>query len=215
MNQNQTNQNNNQSTNQSSKPKYIIIDTEATGLFFAKNGLIQVGSMILDKNLNVIDQYCQDIQPPQNKEINQEALDVNGFDRQRIAGGISYREFCEQFLVFVKKYFGDYKPIVVAQFWAFDYAFLNQVFFEVGLEEEFGQLLGNDFVDTKSLVNFANLRADINNQPLPFPITSLSKKGGLKDILGLNSDNYQSHDALGDCLATRDVLLKLARIITL
>ena len=206
MNQNQTNQNNNQSP----KPKYIIIDTEATGLFFAKNGLIQVGSMILDKNLNVIDQYCQDIQPPQNKEINQEALDVNGFDRERIRGGISYREFCEQFLGFVKKYFGDYKPIVVAQFWAFDYAFLNQVFFEVGLEKEFGQLLGNDFVDTKSLVNFANLRADINNQSLPFPITSLSKKGGLKDILELNPDNYQSHDALGDCLATRDVLLKLA-----
>ena len=210
MNQNQINQNNNQSTNQSLKPKYIIIDTEATGLFFAKNGLIQVGSMILDKNLNIIDQYCQDIQPPQNKEINQEALDVNGFDLERIKKGISYQDFGNQFLEFMKKYFGDYKPIVVAQFWSFDYAFLNQVFYEVGLEEELSQLLGNDFVDTKSLVNFANLQADINNQPLPFPITSLSKRGGLKDILGLNSDNYQSHDALGDCLATRDVLLKLA-----
>ena len=57
------------------------------------------------------------------------------------------------------------------------------------------------------MVMTANVKAELKGEEIPFPVTSLSKKGGLKDKFGLQE--YQAHDALGDVLATRDVLIKL------
>ena len=64
--------------------------------------------------------------------------------------------------------------------------------------------LGNNFIDTKSLTNYFNLKAIISNQPVPFPVTSLSKEGGLADTLGIGG--FEAHTALGDCQATLEVL---------
>ena len=68
-------------------------------------------------------------------------------------------------------------------------------------------LKGNDIIDTKALANSINARALLKGRPAPFPVTSLSKPGGLKELFGITA--YQAHSALGDVLATREVLIKL------
>jgi DNA polymerase III epsilon subunit-like protein len=74
---------------------------------------------------------------------------------------------------------------------------------------ELCDLLGNDIIDTKCIVNTLNLMAHLKGESLPFPITSLSKPGGLKDILGIDESMFVAHDALGDCEATLEVLKRL------
>lgn len=193
--------------------KYLIIDTETTGLFFGKNGLIQVAAVVLDSELNEMDRYCQDVCPPDGFDISDEAMELTGFTLQRIQNGMLYEDFCISFLRFLDKHFNnisnDKKPIAVAQFYCFDWAFLNQVFTQCNLHQELNSRLGNDFIDTKALVNTLNLKAELGSLEVPFPITSLSKPGGLKDKLNIAQDTFTAHDALGDCLATKAVLQKL------
>ena len=189
--------------------KYLLIDTETTGLLLTQNGLIQAAGLILDDELNEIHRFCIDICPDKPFEINDFSLKMTGFTFERIYAGISYQEFCDYFLDLIKEYFPLEKPTLIAQFLPFDYGFLHNVFGKRNMELNLCDVLGNDFIDTKCLVNTLNLRAKLANQKLPFPITSLSKPGGLKDILGIKESQFVAHDALGDCEATLEVLKRL------
>ena len=192
--------------------KYLVIDTETTGLNTDRCGLIQVGAIVLDCQLNQLESYTQDINPGSNIEISAEALEINGFTMSRIQKGINYDDFCKEFLEFLHKHFAEDKAILVGQFLPFDYSFLWKVFSQVGLNLELARYIGNDFIDTKSIVNTMNLQAELKKTPKPFPITSLSKIGGLKDTLNINQNEFTAHDALGDCLATREVLVRLLKL---
>lgn len=189
--------------------KYLLIDTETTGLLFTQNGLIQAAGLILDNNLNEIHRFCIDICPDKPYEINDESMKITGFTVERINAGISYQEFCDYFLDMIKEYFYQSKPTLIAQFLPFDYGFLHNVFGKRNMESQLCEVLGNDFLDTKCIVNALNLRAKFRGQELPFPITSLSKPGGLKDKLQIDQSKFKAHDALGDCEATLEVLKKL------
>lgn len=192
--------------------KYLVIDTETTGLNTSKCGLIQVGAIVLDNQLKPVESFIQDVNPGVDIEVDPEALEVNGFSLDRIQKGITYEIFCKDFLTFLHKYFGYNKAILVGQFLPFDYSFLWKVFDQCNLNSELVRYIGNDFIDTKSIVNTMNLQAQLKGIPKPFPITSLSKVGGLKDTLGINQDDFTAHDALGDCLATREVLIRLLKL---
>lgn len=189
--------------------KYLILDAEMTGLNPHKHGLIQVAMASLDKDLKILETYVTDICPPEGFEVNAEALKINGFDMERINKGISYEFFCQNTMDFISRNFETKKPITIAQFYPADYGFLQMAFDKSGLQEEFNSFFDNDFIDTKALVNTLNLVAESKKLLVPFEITSLSKPGGLKEKLGINA--YPAHDALGDILATRDVLLKLLK----
>jgi DNA polymerase III epsilon subunit-like protein len=190
--------------------KYLIIDTEATGLSAWKNGLIQLAWVILDSNLDIMGQKVIDIKPPAGYEISEEALKINGFTIERIEQGISYNEACEIFTASMKSNFSKVKPICVGQFLPFDYKMLEMMYSKVDRYGEFDSILGNEFIDTKALVLTLNLRAALQNKETPFLVTSLSKPGGLKDKFGLEFD---SHNALGDCLGTRLVLIEILKYL--
>ena len=190
---------------------YLIIDTETTGLHPAKHGLIELAAAALDQKLDVIETFQADVCPPAGCEIDPEAMQVNGFTRERINRGISYAVVCERFREFIMKHFSA-EPVVIGQFYPFDYAFLDQVFSASGYGDGFAAVVkGNDFIDTKALANSLNLRALLKGQPKPFASTSLSRPGGLKDRFG--AMGHQAHTALGDVLATREVLIKLLEIL--
>jgi DNA polymerase III epsilon subunit-like protein len=197
-------------------PSYIVIDTEATGLYLNKCGLIQLACLVLDSNFDEVDRFCVDVKPNEGYQIFEEALAINGFTQDRIDNGISYKEMCEKFLEFLKKHFENEgvinQPMVIAQFWPFDYAFLQGVFGSCDMHIELSKYITNNFVDTKAVVNYLNIKAKFQGLPLPFPITSLSKPGGLKETLKLDDQSLVSHDALGDCLATALVLKKLIEL---
>jgi DNA polymerase III epsilon subunit-like protein len=192
---------------------YLIIDTETTGLHPAKHGLIELAAAALDEKLAVIETFQADVCPPENCEIDPEALQVNGFTRERIRQGLSYPKVCERFKEFIDRNFSA-EPVAVGQFYPFDYAFLDHVFSASGYGDGFSAVVkGNDFIDTKALANSMNLRAQLRGQARPFASTSLSRPGGLKDRFGITG--HQAHAALGDVLATREVLIKLLELLYL
>jgi DNA polymerase III epsilon subunit-like protein len=191
--------------------KYLILDTETTGTNFLKHGLIQIAALALDKKLEVCDQFVTDICPPTEVEITQESLDITGFTLDRIKKGKSYLEAASLFNQFILDNFIQ-KPIVIAQFYPFDYAFSQVLFDHTGLDKD---ILDRNFIDTKTLANIINLKSNIIAGKDFFEITSLSKPGGLKDKLKIKSDKFKAHDALYDCLATREVLLKMISLLDL
>lgn len=189
--------------------KYLVIDTETTGLQVHTNGLIQLAALALDESLEIVAQFTQVVCPPQGFVVDTEALEINGFTLERIQAGCSYKDVVEKFSAFLSKHFKE-MPVAIGQFYPFDYSFLNSLFFQTAPGVNFNkELFGNDFIDTKALANSLNLKAVLGRKNPPFPITSLSKTGGLKDVLGIEPNKFQAHDALGDCLATREVLIQL------
>lgn len=195
------------------KGKYLVIDTETTGLHAQRHGLIQVGAIILDKNLETLATFSQDVCPPIGTyEISDEATAVHGFSQERIDQGVEYPILCKKFLEFIRDNF-DTQPIAVGHFYPFDYAFMDYVFSLERYSEIMNKdVLTNQFIDTKSLALALNLKAELEKKPIPFPVTSLSKPGGLKDTLQVAQDT-KAHDALEDAIATAEVLKKLIRFL--
>jgi DNA polymerase III epsilon subunit-like protein len=189
--------------------KYLILDTETTGTDFLKHGLIQLAAVALTEKLEISNQFLTDICPPSKVEITQESLDITGFTPQRIQNGKSYTQTATEFTNFVQENFVQ-KPIVIAQFYPFDYAFSQVLLTSTGFDKD---LLDRNFIDTKTLANIINLKSELISGKPFFETTSLSKEGGLKDKLNIPADKFQAHDALGDCLATREVLLKMISLV--
>lgn len=190
---------------------YLIIDTETTGLHPARHGLIELAAAALDEKLAVLETFQADVCPPEGYELDPEAMQVNGFTPERIKQGMSYAAVCVRFREFIMKHFSA-EPVTIGQFYPFDYAFLDHVFSASGYGDGLSAVVtGNDFIDTKALASSMNLRALLRGQPRPFASTSLSRPGGLKDRFGITG--HQAHSALGDVLATREVLIKLLEIL--
>lgn len=176
-----------------------------TGLNPFEHGVIEVAMMVMDEKFDIIGDFSMDLCPPKSVVIDDEALSYNGFTRERIAIGKSYEEFCDFFHDFFEKYFGENEPIIIGQYVTADLSFLASVFHLAGRRDLYMKL-GNDIIDTKSIANERNALARYQQLSLPHASTSLSKPGGLSDVLGVT--DYVAHTAYGDIIATRAVLLK-------
>lgn len=192
--------------NQTKKWTYLIVDLEMTGLNPFIHGVLEVGAMVLDEKLEIIDEFFMDLCPPDNIVIDPEALEYNGFTLDRIAAWKSYEEFIDFFEVFIESYFPwESKPIMIGQYVTADIAFLSSIFHYTNRHTFFNKL-GNDIIDTKSMANQRNALARLKWLPLPFASTSLSKPGWLSERLGITG--YEAHTARGDILATLAVFKK-------
>ncbi len=190
---------------------YLVIDTEATGLIPGKHGLIQLACAALDQKFQILDDFCVDVYPPESVVVEQEALEINGFTLDRIRKGMSYVQVARQLFDFLEKNFAS-EPVMIGQFYPFDYAILVELCKQTGeIGKKLHQKIGNNFIDTKVLVNIINLKCTESGKDPIFPVVSLSKPGGVKEVLKI--ENYQSHDAMGDVLATREVLIKLIEML--
>ena len=195
------------------KAKYLVIDTETSGIHAYENGLIQLAALALDNQLEVLEEFNEYVKPPEGVVFSEESSLIHGISQESIDKGLSYREVCQSFVNFVRENFEN-KPILIGQFFPFDYAFLDAVFGKVAPEFSlFQSVLSRNFIDTKSLANVFNLKAEMVGRATVFSETSLSKPGGLKDSLSLNQSDYQSHNALDDCHATKDALLKMIDLL--
>ena len=214
------------------QPKYLVLDIETSGLSpYQGHGLLQVAGLALDNKMQVIGQYNEYIKPPYNTIFDPIADRIHKIPRETTENGLSYQEFCEHFIAWVDEIFREsksgIKPIMIGQFFTFDYNFLayvvdttlgqNELIFDsiTGQYGLFQKVLSRDCIDTKTLVNIINTKAELEGLDPVFPITSLSKQGGLKDVLGIDKTQIIAHDALDDCLATREVLVRLLEIIKL
>jgi DNA polymerase III epsilon subunit-like protein len=188
---------------------YAVADLETTGLLPGYHGIVQVCIVVLDKDFEVIDTFETDINPPDNYVVDPEALKFNGMTMEQIKLGISYPEAASQILSFLGKHF-DESPTWIGQFFPFDFAGLLDMMIKTNNNEGFLKFFSNKFLDTKVIAGFLNLRAQKKQKPLPFPTSlSLSNKGGLKDTLEISQIDFPAHTALGDVMATKEVLKKL------
>jgi DNA polymerase III epsilon subunit-like protein len=207
------------------QPQYLILDIETSGLNPVKHGLLQVAALALDTNLDIIGQYNEYIKPPDSVIFDSIADSIHRIPREVTNQGLSYSEFSEHFIDWVTSVFGSTKPTMIGQFFVFDYNFLayvidntlgdNPMIKETDKDNYglFQAVLSRNFIDTKSMVTMINTKCQLEGRESYFPITSLSAAGGLKDKLGIDISNLQAHDALDDCRATREVLIKLLELI--
>jgi DNA polymerase III epsilon subunit-like protein len=192
------------------KAKYLVVDTETSGVKAWENSIIQLSALALDSELDILSTFNMYVKPIDGSVWDEEAALIHNISLEKLEkDGVSYKELGKEFLKFVNENF-DEKPILIGQFLPFDYSFLDKLFDstfpDAGL---FQNILSRNFIDTKSLANYINLKADIEGKSSVFLETSLSKAGGLLDSLGLDRAKYNAHDALSDCYATRDVLEKI------
>jgi DNA polymerase III epsilon subunit-like protein len=193
-----------------SLPTYIVLDTETTGLLPQVHGIIEIAASVLDENLEVLETIQYYVNPPLGRIIEQYALDINHISTETIEQGISYEKACETFTAFVRKHFTE-TPTFIGQFYPFDFAMMVDMYVTCSRNEDCMWIFKNKFLDTKVIANYLNIKAQKESKPLPFPITtSLSNTGGLKDTLGVSG--HEAHTALGDVLATGEVLQKLLEI---
>ena len=190
-----------------SKPKYIIIDTETSGLWPHHHGLIEFAGAVVSEDLQLLDTLSFDVRPPEDVEIDPVSLKINKFTRERIAAGVDYEAACTQITQFVETHFLTTTPVFVGQFYPFDYAFLVSMYTRTSRVEELSRFMSNKFIDTKSTAIMDNERAEYAGRSRVYPSTSLSSPGGLKDKLGITT--HEAHTALGDVLMTYEVLVKL------
>lgn len=206
------------------QPKFLILDIETSGLNPNVHGLLQVAALALDVNFNVIGQYNEFVNPG-DVIFDPIADRIHKIPREKTLEGFTYQEFSEHFVGWVKDLFGSIKPTMIGQFFVFDYNFLahvvdntlgESVLIKDPENNQYGLfqgVLSRNFIDTKSMVTMINAKCEFEGRKAYFPITSLSKSGGLKDRLGIDSSQMRSHDALDDCRATREVLLRLIELI--
>lgn len=188
---------------------YLVLDLEMTWLNPFEHGVIEVGAVVLNDTFDIIGEFFMDLCPPDNIIIDPKSLEYNWFTLDRIAVGKSYEEFCDYWDAFYNTYFSpERKPIIVGQFITADIAFLGSVFYNARRSSLY-EKLGNDIIDTKSIANQANAIARYNKMALPFRSTSLSKPGGIADMLHLTP--YSAHTAKWDIMATREALMKFLK----
>jgi DNA polymerase III epsilon subunit-like protein len=189
------------------KGVYIVLDLETTGLLAGFHGISEIAAVALDKQMNILETLNFDVCPPQTRAINDFALNYSHMTRERLAAGKNYETTCKEFSAFVDRHFDD-APTYIGQFFPFDFSYLVDMYVTCGLQDECLKIFRNKFLDTKVIANYLNLKAEKSGEPIPFPTTtSLSSAGGLKDVLGVTG--HLAHSAIGDVLATREVLLKL------
>jgi DNA polymerase III epsilon subunit-like protein len=188
---------------------YAVADLETTGLLPGYHGIVQVCIVVTNSSFEVLDTLNIDVNPPDSYIIDPEALKFNGIGIEQIKLGVTYPEAATQILNFLDTYF-DESPTWIGQFFPFDFAGLLDMMIKTGNNDGFLKFFSNKFLDTKVIAGFLNLKAQKANQPLPFPTTlSLSNSGGLKDTLSISQADFPAHTALGDVLATKEVLKKL------
>ena len=210
------------------KPKYLILDIETSGLNpYQGHGLLQVAALGMDEDFKIIGQYNEYIKPPEGTVYDPIADKIHKIPREVTDKGLTYLEFSEHFIDWVKTLFVEVKPVMIGQFFVFDYNFLAYVVDTTLGQNDlikdpeknqyglFQAILSRNFIDTKALVNIINAKCYLEAKPEFFPISSLSAPGGLKDKLGLVQQGYRAHDALDDCKATRDVLIKMLDLFEL
>ena len=171
--------------------RFVVFDTETTGIEFRKDKLLSIGALVVEDNrISVGDSFELFIQ--QNDIVGDEAVGVHGILKKGKKVKISEREAVEHFLNFC----GD--SVLVGHHVNFDIAMVN-----FHLEKNYGIKLHNYAIDTGTLeerVTFFEA-SYYSRVPLDLSLDALAKKH--------NIETADRHRALGDAYITGILFLKL------
>jgi DNA polymerase III subunit epsilon len=171
--------------------RFIIFDTETTGLNVEKDQILSIGALAIEGNQIAVAQSFE-LFIQQDNIVGNEAVDVHGILKKGKKIKIPEREAIEQFLVFCKD------SILIGHHVGFDVAMLNK-----HLQRNYGVKLHNRTLDTGFLARRVAFVDEnyIMQQTEEMSLDHLAKK--------YNIDTSDRHRALGDAYITGVLFLKL------
>jgi len=183
-----------------------VIDLETSGTDVAKHDILQICVLPLKPDLTPDSRlmpFYMEMSPIKSKsDVDPKAMRTNKLDWDYL-----YENALDPYKIaelFEEWWEGLGLPlnksiIPLAHNWPFEDKFLTEWLGPVSMNHYFYQ-----FRDSMALANSINDMADFNNEPYPFPKTSLKYL-----CSQLKVENLNPHDAMGDSIATAEVYKKL------
>lgn len=170
------------------KHNFAFIDIETTGLNLLTHEIIEIGCVLTDPNLEVIEEFELKIKPEHIEDADPVSLKVNKYEKERWEDGYSKEEAMKIFSKKVKD------CIMVGHNVAFDAGFLEHAFNKM----QISNTMHYHRLDTIS-VAWAKLHREPDLEH--FSLRELCLRFGIK--------NENAHTALSDARATFELYKKL------
>lgn len=181
--------------------KIFWFDTETSGLEPGRNGIIQLAYIVeIDgkiKEKKILNSNCN------GKELDQRALDVNGYTREQISEFPDHMEMYLDLIDTLSKYVNKFdradKFFIGGYNAGFDRRFLQQLWMENN-DKYFGSFFHYPMIDPSAILPVLQI-AGAAYPGSDYKLTSVA------EWLGIDLAN--AHDALADIEATRSVCIEL------
>jgi len=185
--------------------KVLWFDTETTGLDAEKNDIIQFAAMVeIDKI--IVDEFQIKMQPIDYENISPKALEVHGNTIEDLKSFIPAKDGYREIYLFLNKHIDRFnktdKFLSAGQNVRFDIDFLRANFIKNN-NNYFGAYFDYHFLDLQSVTALAVRNGLIN--PMSYKLVDVAF------CVGVSLEN--AHDAIADIKATREVFLKLEKMI--
>lgn len=171
------------------KQNLAFVDIETTGLSVFKHEIIEIGCVLVDSSLEIIEEFEIKIKPEHIKDADKLALKINHYKEKDWEGALTLAE--------AMRFFSDKTKdtIMIGHNIPFDAFFLDKAFFETGVEKK---LFHYYMFDTVSIA-FAKLQGEKDISK--FTLHELCEFFDIK--------NQEEHTALSDARATFELYKKL------
>ncbi len=191
--------------------KFLFIDTETTGFDPKKNALIQIG-IILEIDGKIIGKKSFNIKPWEGCEWSQDAIDKTGITPEIAAtyedSNVVFEKFNKLLGKYIDRYNKEDKAFFVAYNAGFDSDFIRNWFIRNAKTEKdaqygngFGCFFWTPYLDVMQLAIFRTLQ-----HRQEFPNFQL---GTVCQMLGVDFNEEEAHDALYDIIKTRELFYRL------
>ena len=188
--------------------RLLIIDTETGGVGFDsahRCAIIQLGAVVWerDKPEPGFDQGFHQIIMDPTGDLDEEALKVNGFTREKILEyGVGPVEALLRFEHFLGRHCGI-KPILCGHNIGYDVQYLARLYRIAGAPHRMDEVFNYRTLDTASIARFLILAGLV---PLQEPTSiSLFEHFGCKPV--------KAHDAFSDAVATHNLLTAMLNVV--
>ncbi len=162
---------------------YVFLDVETTGLDPRHHGIIEIGASIYHETGRKYGTF-RDTCNPGDVGVSERALEINGFTLERIEKSLPICTVLKAFFMFIEEYNDD--MIFVMHNAPFDTAFILEA-------------LRQNYMETK------HFRRVLDTVSIAHSLVDERKLMSLSDLserLGVQTDDWDRHSALGDAEQT-------------
>jgi DNA polymerase-3 subunit epsilon len=184
---------------------FVVMDVETGGTTPGRHSLLQVG-LLAYRGGEIIDRKEINIQ---HKEyfVTPKAMEINGLDLVEVARtGVTPYVAISMITSFVKKNFGEDKPMLLGHNVNFDRSFIKELYLNSNVDID--SVFSYRVVDTSTIIHMAKVLGKMK----PDAPSSLQK---IADYLGLLKPSHKAHTALSDAELTLALYEKLISILKL
>lgn len=180
--------------------KQLFIDTETTGIDPKKNGLFNIGGVIVnDGRIEEFDLFC-DVFTEDTFDLG--AMEKNGFTNEQIAKlpdpEVTFNQFIGILDKHIDKYDKEDKFYVFGYFSEFDCQFLRQWFWNNG-DQYFGSRFHHPWLDVSVIAMYYLMEKGERHLLENFKLTTVAR------YLGIDIDDNKSHTSLYDAQLAKQV----------